>query len=68
LLVSWYEGGRCGMASSDEDHGKSMRSGVEHRGWLGTCRILGGRTIGKSGDAVCDLHCAQGDGEREFLG
>jgi hypothetical protein len=33
-----------------------------------TCQILDGRTIGRSGDAVCDLHRAHGDEEREFLG
>jgi hypothetical protein len=33
-----------------------------------TGRLLGGRTIGRSGDAMCDLHHARGDEEREFLG
>jgi hypothetical protein len=33
LLVSWYVGGRCGMACSDEDCGMSRRPGVENRGW-----------------------------------
>jgi hypothetical protein len=33
-----------------------------------TGQILDGRTIGRSGDAVCDLHRAHGDEEREFLG
>jgi hypothetical protein len=33
-----------------------------------TCRVLGGRTIGRSGDAVCSLHCARGDEEHRFLG
>jgi hypothetical protein len=33
-----------------------------------TCRILSGRTIERSGGAVCDLHHAHGDEEREFLG
>jgi hypothetical protein len=31
-------------------------------------RVLGGRTIGRSGDVVCNLHCARGDEERGFLG
>jgi hypothetical protein len=31
-------------------------------------RVLGGWTIGWSGDAVCDLHHAQGDEELGFLG
>jgi hypothetical protein len=30
--------------------------------------VLGGRTIGWSGDAVCGLHHARGDEERGFLG
>jgi hypothetical protein len=33
-----------------------------------TGRVLGGRTIERSGGAVCSLHCAQGDEERGFLG
>jgi hypothetical protein len=33
-----------------------------------TGRILNGRTIGRSGNAVCDLHRARENEEREFLG
>jgi hypothetical protein len=33
LLVSWCVEGRCGMACSDEDHGRSRRPGVEDRKW-----------------------------------
>jgi hypothetical protein len=33
LLVSWCAGGRCSMACSDVDHGRSMRPGAEDRGW-----------------------------------
>jgi hypothetical protein len=33
-----------------------------------TGQVLGGRTIRRSGDTVCGLHRARGDGEREFLG
>jgi hypothetical protein len=39
LLVSWCAGGRCGMASSNEDRGRSRRPSAEDRGWshrLGT--------------------------------
>jgi hypothetical protein len=32
LLVSWCAGGKCDMAGSDEDRGKSRRLGVEDRG------------------------------------
>jgi hypothetical protein len=32
LLVSWCVGGRCDMACSDEDHGRSRRPGAEDRG------------------------------------
>jgi hypothetical protein len=48
LLVSWCAGGRCGMACSDEDHGRSRRPGAEDRGRshrLGT-RWLGGQEVG----------------------
>jgi hypothetical protein len=31
-------------------------------------RVLGGRTIERSSDAVCGVHRAHGDEEREFLG
>jgi hypothetical protein len=34
LLVSWCAGGRCGMACSDEDRGRSRRPDAEDRGWL----------------------------------
>jgi hypothetical protein len=33
LLVSWCAGGRCGMACSNEDRGRSRRPGAEDRGW-----------------------------------
>jgi hypothetical protein len=33
LLVSWCAGGRCGIACSDEDRGRSRRPGAEDRGW-----------------------------------
>jgi hypothetical protein len=33
LLVSWCAGGRCGMACSDEECGRSRRHGAEDRGW-----------------------------------
>jgi hypothetical protein len=33
-----------------------------------TGRVLGGRTIGRLGDAVFGVHCARGDEEREYLG
>jgi hypothetical protein len=67
LLVSWCAGGRCGMADSDEDRGRSRRPGVED--WDGrTSRVLSGRTIGRPGDAMCGLHHAHGDVEHGFLG
>jgi hypothetical protein len=37
-------------------------------GWSSTGRVLGGRAIRRSGDAMCSLHRAYGDEEREFLG
>jgi hypothetical protein len=48
LLVSWCAGGRCGMAYSDEDCGRSRRPGTEDREWShrsGTQR-LGDRVVG----------------------
>jgi hypothetical protein len=33
-----------------------------------TGRVLGGWMIGRSGDAVCDLHRTRRDEEHEFLG
>jgi hypothetical protein len=56
------------MAGSDEDRGRSRRPDAEERGWSSIGRVLGGRTVKRSCDAVCDLYCAQGDEEREFLG
>jgi hypothetical protein len=55
------------MADSDEDRGRSRRSGAEDRGWSSTGRVLGGRMIESLDDAVCGLHRADGDEEREFL-
>jgi hypothetical protein len=68
LLVSWCVGGRCDKVGSDDDHGRSRRPAAEDRGWSRTGRILGGRVIGRVGDAVCDLHCVRGDEECRFLG
>jgi hypothetical protein len=68
LLVLWCEGSRCDIAGSDDDLGRSRRPGAEDRGWLIIGRVLGGRTIGRSGDAVCGLYHAQGDEECVFLG
>jgi hypothetical protein len=33
LLVSWCAGGRCGIACSDEDRGRSRRPGAEDQEW-----------------------------------
>jgi hypothetical protein len=56
------------MASSDEDHGRSRRHGVEDQGWSSTGRVLGGQSTERLGDALCSLHHAHGDGEHELLG
>jgi hypothetical protein len=66
LLVSWCAAGRCGMACSNENRGRSRRPGAEDRRWshrLDT-RWPGDREVGC---AVCGLHCARGDEEREFF-
>jgi hypothetical protein len=68
LLTAWCVGDRCYLAGSDEDLGKSRRPDAEDRGWSNTGRVLGGRTIGWSDDAVCGLYRAQGDEERMLLG
>jgi hypothetical protein len=64
LLVSWCVSDRCDMADSDEDCGRSRRPGAEDKGWSSTGRVLDGRTIERSGDAMCGLRRAQGDEER----
>jgi hypothetical protein len=68
LLVLWCAGGRCDMGGSDKDHGRSRRPDVEDGGWSSTSQVLNGWTIGRSGDVVCGLHCAQGDKGCGFLG
>jgi hypothetical protein len=40
---------------------------VERTGDGRTGRVLGGQTIERSGDTMCDLHRARGDEERGFL-
>jgi hypothetical protein len=67
LLDSWCVGDRCDMTDNDEDYGRSRRPGVEDQGWSNTSRVLGGWTIGRSGDAMCGLYRAQRDKERRFL-
>jgi hypothetical protein len=68
LLVSWCAGDRCDMADSNEDRGRSRRPSAEDRGWSSTGRVLDGRTIERSGDAMSGLYRAQGDEECAFLG
>jgi hypothetical protein len=68
LLVSWCAGDRCDMVSSDEDHGRSRRPGVDECGWSSTGQVLSDRTVERSGDNVYGLYSTQGDLEREFLG
>ncbi len=68
LLVSWCAGDRCDMACSDVDRGTSRRPGAEDRGWSSIVRVLGDRTIERSGDALCGLHHAQGDEYRRLFG
>jgi hypothetical protein len=68
LFVSCCVGDRCDMTDRDEDLGRSRRLDAEDQRWLSTSRILGGRTIRRSGNVVCGLHHAQGNEERGFLG
>jgi hypothetical protein len=48
LLVLWCVGGRCDMACSDEDRGKSRRPRAEDRGWShrSDTRWPGDRVVG----------------------
>jgi hypothetical protein len=57
LFVSWCAGGRCGIACSDEDRGRSRRSGADDRDGR-TGRVFGGRAIERSGGAcvICIWH------------
>jgi hypothetical protein len=41
---------------------------VQRTGDGRTSRVLGGRAVERSGDAVCSLHHARGAEERGFLG
>jgi hypothetical protein len=41
---------------------------VQRTGDGRTGRVLGGRAVERSDDAVCGLHLARGDWERGFLG
>jgi hypothetical protein len=56
------------MMGSDEECGGSRKPGAEDRGWSSIGRVLGSRTIERSGYAVCGLYHARGDEERGFLG
>jgi hypothetical protein len=55
------------MVGSDKDLGRSTRPNADDRGWSRTDRVLGGQTIGRSSDVICDLYYAQGDEEHRFL-
>jgi hypothetical protein len=68
LFVSWCVGDRCDMMGNNEDLGRSRRPGAEDQRWSSIGQILGGRTIGRSGDAVCGLYHAQGDEKHMVLG
>ncbi len=59
VQVAGAAGGRCGMACSNEDRGRSRRLGAEDQEWSSTGRVLGGRMIERPGDVVCGLHHAQ---------
>jgi hypothetical protein len=68
LLLSWCAGDRYGMVCNDEHHDRSRTLGAEDREWSSIGWKLSGRTIERSGDAVCGLYHARGDGKSEFLG
>jgi hypothetical protein len=56
------------MTDNDEDRDRSRRPGAEDRRWWDIGQVLGGRTIERSGDAVCGLHCEREYEKRGFLG
>jgi hypothetical protein len=64
LIVSWCVAGEYDMADNDKDRGRSRRLSAEDQGWSGTSQVLGGQTIGRSGDVVCDLHHTRGGDEK----
>jgi hypothetical protein len=68
LLVSRCVGDMCDMANSDEDLRRSRRSSARDWAWSSTGWVIGGRTIGRSGDTMCGLHRTQEDEESGFLG
>jgi hypothetical protein len=69
LLVLWSVGSEWDMTDSDEDRGSSRWLGAEDRGWLGTSRVFGDRTIRRLGDVVCDPHrTRRGDKKRGVSG
>jgi hypothetical protein len=68
LIILWCVCDRCDMVDSDDDLGSSRRPGAEDQEWSNIGQVLGGWTIRRSVDAVCDLHHAHGDEECGFLG
>jgi hypothetical protein len=56
------------MTGSDEDSGRSKKSGAKDQGWSDIGRVLGGRMIERSSDVVCGLRRAREDKEHGFLG
>jgi hypothetical protein len=52
------------MVGSDDDRGKSMKLGAEDRRSSGISQVLGGRTIGRLGDIMCDPHHTRGGDEK----
>jgi hypothetical protein len=64
LLVSWCAGGSCAatrIMAGVEDLVQRIED-------VHTGRVLDGRVIERSGDAVCGLYCACRVEERIFLG
>jgi hypothetical protein len=57
--MTWWVATRIATGVGDP----VQRTGDDPSGW-----VLDGQTIVRSGNTVYDLHCAQGDEEREFLG
>jgi hypothetical protein len=56
------------MAGSDENRGRNRRPDAEDQRWSSRSRVLGGRTIERSDDAMCGMYRAQGDEKHGFFG
>jgi hypothetical protein len=67
LLVSWCAGGSAAWCAATRIV-VGVGDLVQRTGDGRTGRVLRGRAVERSGDAVCGLQLARGDQKRGFLG